>query len=96
MAKTVATIAFIAVVAIAGLVIGTRRTVADGRVFAADLAKANPAFEQIQCDREIPIDADGARFRCTFTSAASVVEIEYTMDRTGKTTDRQIRNTPTP
>ena len=96
MVKTVATVGFIAVVGVIGVVIGSQPTVIDGRGMAAnllpDLKKANEHVETVVCDRKIPIGVLGSTFRCTLTGDdKSTLEVRYTMDRDGSLAGEPIR-----
>jgi hypothetical protein len=86
--KKLATIGFIAVIAVIGVVVGLLPTVVDGRILAADLLpslkRAYPRIESMECDREIRIGTEGATFTCTVTQAdGTKFPLECSMDRTG-------------
>jgi len=88
MVKTVATIGFISIVGLFGLIVAFVPTVADGRVVGADLLSTfkptDKRLDKIECDRRIPIGIDGAAFRCVHTyTDGSAVEFRYTLDRSG-------------
>jgi len=98
MVKRVVTVGFIGAVAVAGIVVGTRSTVADGRVMAAEMLeqvrKTDRRVERIECDREIPIGTHGAKFRCRyFGDDGSTALVELTMGRTGSLAPRVIEQT---
>jgi len=98
MVKRVVTVGFIGVVAVAGIVVGTRSTVADGRVMAADMLeqarKTDRRVERIECDRAIPIGTQGAKFRCRyFGGEGSTALVEFTMDRAGSLAPRVVEQT---
>lgn len=98
MVKTVATIAFICAVAICGLIVATRPTVADGRVLAAELLGSfkpnDKRLVKIECDRRVPIGIRGAAFHCVHGYVdGTAVRFRYTMDRTGSMVGEPIRST---
>ena len=85
MARSLAVLAFIGLVAAAAIFVSRRPTVARGEVFAADLMATNHAtLRSLDCDPEIPVGIDGARFWCKATyTQGSVKRLEFKMDRTG-------------
>jgi hypothetical protein len=62
--RSLAVIVFIAIVGATGIYFANRPTVARGRVLAADLVQTNPLVKSLDCDNEIPIGQNGARFTC--------------------------------
>ncbi len=80
---------FIAGAAVVAVLLGRTRTVADGRVMAADLLDQLRVHgvADMTCDREIPIGRTGAVFRCVATLVNGATQsAEYTMDRAGNLT----------
>ena len=96
--KTVLALSFIAVVAVVGVVVGTRHTVARGRVMAADLLEQLEArgadIDRIDCDDEIPIGHDGARFECTVYGQGQRLDVVYRMNRDGSLVGRPAHADP--
>jgi len=80
-------IGFIVVVGVLAVVIGTRRTVVRGDVMADDLRRLleqrGTPVDRLDCDDEIPIGHDGARFVCTMYQGEVAVDVEYTLTRDG-------------
>jgi hypothetical protein len=78
-------LAFIAGVAAVGVFVGTRPTVADGRVIAGTITSGSKVRGLVvECDPEIPIGVAGAVFRCSIAAGdGSTAEVEYTMNRAG-------------
>jgi hypothetical protein len=98
MVKSAATIAFICAVALGGLIVATRPTVADGRVLAAELLDSfkpkDKRLVKIECDRRIPIGIRGAAFHCVHGYVdGSTVRFQYTMDRAGSMVGEPLRST---
>ncbi len=87
MVKTYVAIAFISLVGVLAIVVGTRPTVASGHVMAADLMdqleRQDDRLERVDCDEEIPITESGAVFQCSLYSADEQLDVEYTMGRDG-------------
>jgi hypothetical protein len=84
--STLATLAFIGAAAAAGGYLATRDTVAKGSVMAADLMSKlnNKDITSLECDPEIPLGPNGAKFQCTVHAKdGSTALIEYTMSRAG-------------
>ncbi|HEU0036837.1 MAG TPA: hypothetical protein VFQ53_39780 [Kofleriaceae bacterium] len=101
MTKTWLTVAFIAAVSAAGVLIGTRTTVADGRVMAANLYEEihskpqGKGLDRVECDPEIPIGHYGAVFHCTLHGDdGSTAKLEYHMKRDGSLEPRLLDTTP--
>jgi len=89
--RSLAAVGFIGAVAVLGVGLARRPTIADGEVMAADLlAQLRPhGVTAMACDPRIPIDRRGAVFRCSATlEGGEIQRIEYTMDRTGQLTSR--------
>ena len=87
--RSLAVIAFIAIVAATGIYFAQRPTVARGSVIAADLAQSNPAVQSIECDDEIPIGHAGATFSCRFEmKTGEAGQLTFTMDRAGNYTGK--------
>jgi hypothetical protein len=82
---SVLAVLFIGGVAAVGILVGTRPTVADGKVIADTIVKSSKKHElTVACDDRIPIGVDGARFRCSIAADdGSTARIEYTMNRAG-------------
>lgn len=92
------TLGFIALVGAAGVAIGTRSTVADGRVIAADLyesiSKSNKRLAKVDCQPEIPIGRYGAVFECTlYGDDGSTARVEYHMTRDGALSPKLLDST---
>ena len=86
MARSLATLTFIAAVASAALYLARRPTIASGRVMAADLLDSvkSRGITRMDCDPEIPIGITGAVFECKVNADdGSTARIQYTMNRAG-------------
>ena len=87
--KTFAALVFIAGVAAAAIWLARTPTIADGRVMEAEIL---PAFQGqgvvgLQCDREIPVGRQGARFGCTATLGRGETQrLACALDREGRFT----------
>ncbi|HEY5920701.1 MAG TPA: hypothetical protein VIV11_03480 [Kofleriaceae bacterium] len=89
MARSVAVIVFIAIVAATGIYFWQRPTVARGDVIASDLVRTNESVKAMTCDQDIPIDVDGATFHCGVEfKAGGVQRMKFAMDRNGKITQQ--------
>jgi len=76
---------FIAATAAIGLVVGLRPTVIDGRRISDELQQlVEDKGISVECDREIRLDAGGARFACVVSRGGDRERVEYTMTREGK------------
>jgi hypothetical protein len=75
---------FIAGAAAAGIFVGTRPTVIDGRLIAAELEKGEGRGVTFWCDREIRLGAGGAEFACTQSRLGARQRIRYRMTRDGQ------------
>jgi hypothetical protein len=64
MARSVAVLLFITVVAAAALYCAQRPTVARGDTLAAQLVESNPLLRSLDCDDRVPIGLTGATFSC--------------------------------
>jgi hypothetical protein len=83
-ARTALVIAFIAAVATVAIYCAQRRTVARGDIFAAELVRANPRLERMECDKTIPIRVEGATFACTaFFKSGESASYTFRLDREG-------------
>jgi hypothetical protein len=75
---------FIVAAASAGVFVGTRPTVMDGRWIAAKLAKnAQEAGTAIECDRKIRVGVTGSEFACVHSRRGAHQRIWYRMSRDG-------------
>lgn len=86
MVPSLAALAFIGAAATAGIYLGTKLTVIDGDVMAADLARqhADRGITRMDCDDKIPVTPDGATFQCqAFANDGSTALIRFTMNREG-------------
>lgn len=85
MVRTFAVLAFIAGVGGAAVYVANRPTVARGDVLAADLMESNAKIlKSLDCDPEIPVGVDGARFWCRAQFRIGAVKrLEFKMDRAG-------------
>lgn len=82
--RSLAVIAFIALVAAIGVYFAQRPTIARGDVIAADLVQSNPTVHSIECDDEIPIGHAGATFSCKVEmKSGETGHLKFTMDREG-------------
>jgi hypothetical protein len=85
--RSLAALGFVAAVAALGVWLARQPTVADGQVMAADLLAQlqDHGVTAMTCDPKIPIDRDGAVFRCDATlEDGEIQHIEYAMDREGQ------------
>ena len=85
--KTLAALLFIAAIGAVAIHLARRPTIADGRVMEVDLLAQLRAqgVTGMECDRQIPIRRDGARFTCIATlDDGSRQTLAYTMDRAGQ------------
>ena len=88
--RSLAVIAFIAIVAAIGIYFAQRPTIARGSVVAADLAQTNPGVRSLECDDEIPIRHTGATFTCKVEmKTGETGHLTFTMDRAGSITGVQ-------
>jgi hypothetical protein len=95
MVRSIAVVGFIACVASFGLYLAQRRTVLEGSVMAADvveqLAAEGVVGATARCDDRVPIVAGGARFHCVVHRKDDTVQdLEYTIDASGRMTNREI------
>ena len=81
--RTYAIICFVAAVALAGVLVGTRSTIVDGRVMAGYLRASVPAEH---CS-DAELTPRGAVFHCTLAGADETYERSYFMDRDGRIYD---------
>jgi hypothetical protein len=80
--RTALALLFIAGIAAAAVYVGRRPTVARGQVFAAQFLENSPLAKSIDCDDEIPIGLDGAKFHCVFHFRdGDHIDYEIEMDR---------------
>jgi hypothetical protein len=94
--RSLAIIAFIAVVAAAALYVSQRPTIASGEVLGATLVEANPTIlKKLDCDPEVPIGVDGAMFSCKAEFKLGAVR-RLTFELTRGNTIRQIGNEALP
>ncbi|HET9990244.1 MAG TPA: hypothetical protein VFQ65_17055 [Kofleriaceae bacterium] len=84
--RSLAVIAFIALVAVTAGLAAQRRTVARGEVMAADLLASNKGvLTGLSCDPEIPIGVDGAQFWCDVVFArGGTRRLHFQLARTGQ------------
>lgn len=76
---------FISGAAIIGVGVGVRETVIDGRRIEAEMEKqVGPLGVSVECDREIRLGAEGARFHCVYQRGSERRRIEYRMTREGR------------
>jgi hypothetical protein len=75
---------FIAGAAAAGIFVGMRPTVIDGRRIAAELEEAEGRGVTFWCDREIRLGAGGAEFACTRSRFGGRERVRYRMTRDGE------------
>ena len=85
MLRSLAVLLFIGGVAAGALYAAQRKTIAKGKVLAADLVEANKAtVRAMECDDRVEVGLDGATFSCRAELKNGLVErIELTMDRAG-------------
>jgi hypothetical protein len=75
---------FIAGAAAAGVFVGMRPTVMDGRMLADRMAEGLEGQGiSVWCDREIRIGAGGAEFACVFADSEGRRKVWYRMSRDG-------------
>ena len=87
MARSVAVIVFIAIVAATGIYFANRPTVARGEVLAADLVKTNPLVKALECDENVPIGLAGAKFKCAAEfKNGDRADFVFAIDRAGQIT----------
>ena len=85
MLRSLAVVAFIALVAAGALYAAQRKTLARGSVLAADIVAANPTtLRAMECEDGVEIGIEGATFSCRAEFKNGLVEqIQLTMDRAG-------------
>src|SRR5579862_971569 len=85
MARSLAVLAFVGLVAACAILVSQRPTVGRGEVLAADLLASNKtSLDKLECDPEIPIGVDGARFWCRATfKVGNVKRLQFKLDRAG-------------
>jgi hypothetical protein len=83
--RSLAVLAFIALVGAGALYAAQRKTIARGSVLAADIVAANPTtLRAMECEDGVEIGLAGATFSCRAEFKNGLVEqIELTMDRAG-------------
>jgi len=83
--RSLLVLAFIGGVAAAAGYLAQRPTIASGAVIAADLLARNAgSLRAVECDPEIPIGVDGARFWCRAELVAGgSARMELQLDRAG-------------
>lgn len=74
---------FIATAAAAGVLVGMRPTVMDGRWMASKLSEMAGDEGAIWCDREIRLGVAGAEFSCTHSHDGGRRQVWYRLTRTG-------------
>jgi hypothetical protein len=90
--RSLAVVAFIALVAGAAFYVWQRPTIASGEVLGASLVEANPTLlKKLDCDPEVPIGIDGATFSCRAEFKLGAVR-RLTFQLTRGNTIRQIGN----
>lgn len=97
--KNFAILAFIGAVGAGAALLAKRETVIDGKVMEADLLAelGKKGITAVECDPAIPIDANGATFRCKIAgSDGSTAVIGFTMDRGAKYTTEVIEQSAGP
>jgi hypothetical protein len=84
--RSFAVLAFIAIVASAGLYVAQRPTLARGDVIAAELLKSNDkVLRALDCDPEVPLGIDGATFWCRAEFRLGAVKrLHFSLDRSGR------------
>jgi hypothetical protein len=90
--RTLAALAFIAATGVAAVVIAQKKTVIRGDVMAADLLKQleSRGINEMTCD-DAPVEDKGAIFICRVAATdGSRATIEYTMDRKGAISGKQL------
>jgi hypothetical protein len=80
---TVLGLLFIALAAVAGIFVGTRSTVMDGRWIAAKLTEGAGDDGKIECDRAIRVGVSGAEFACTHSHDGMHRQVWYRLTRDG-------------
>ena len=75
--RTLAALVFIAAIAAVAVGLARARTVADGRVIAAELLEdaRKDGVVAMDCDPAIPIGVRGAAFTCTATLSAGATQV---------------------
>ncbi len=92
MVRTLAALAFIAGTGTAAVVIAQKKTVIRGDVMAADLLQqlTPRGISEVSCD-DAPVEEKGATFICRVAATdGSRATVEYTMDRQGAITGKQL------
>jgi hypothetical protein len=84
--RSLAVLAFIAIVAAVALYVAQRPTLAHGDVIAAELLKSNEKLlRALECDPEVPLGVDGATFWCRAEFRLGAVKrLKFNLDRTGR------------
>jgi hypothetical protein len=93
--RSLLVVVFVGAVAAGAGYLARRPTIAHGDVMAADLLAKNKQFRALECDPQIPIGVDGARFTCVGRLASGTTQrLELTLDRAG--TVREVGDTAKP
>ncbi len=92
--RTLLALVFIAGIAAAAVYVGRRPTIARGHVFAAQFLENSPFAKSIDCDDEIPIQLEGAKFHCSFHfKDGDRIDYEIEMDREMRISARVLTET---
>ncbi len=86
MVRSFAIVVFIGIVAAAGILVATKKTVIKGDVMAATMMEQvkEKGVTKITCDPNIPVTQAGAVFKCNFLGHdGSTASFQYTMSRAG-------------
>jgi hypothetical protein len=82
--RSLLAIIFIGAVAAGAGYLARRPTIARGDVIAADLMTKNAQLRSVECDPQIPIGVDGARFSCVVElKAGGAQRVALELDRSG-------------
>ncbi len=97
--KSVVILAFIGAVGTGAVLLAKRETVIDGKVMEADLLAelGKKGITSVECDPAIPVDTNGATFRCKIAASdGSTAVIGFTMDRGAKYTTKVLEESAGP
>ena len=75
---------FVAAIGAVAAFCATKKTVARGDALAAELMDTNALIKSMECDKEVPIGVDGAKFGCKVTfKDGDTADYKFKLDREG-------------
>lgn len=82
--RSLAVFLFVAAIGGAAAFCATKKTVAKGDALAAELMETNGLIKSMDCDKEVPIGMDGAKFGCKVSfKNGDVADYKFKIDREG-------------